>query len=148
VRGFLLPICLDCEKIDFMKIISFLNKLFFVYFWLAIPKIAYAWDTYDLPESTPNPNDPGAAKFSSFEFIFERILGLLIPFAGIVIFVMLLVGGLGFLTSGGNPEKTAKASQTITWSIIGLLLLIGAWLILRFIETFTGVRVTMFAIPQ
>lgn len=78
------------------------------------------------------------ATFQDFEGIFANILRIAIRLAGLAVFVMLLIGGFKFLTSGGNPEAKAKASQTITWAIIGFVVLILAWFILRFIAEFTG----------
>ena len=61
---------------------------------------------------------------------------------------MLLLGGFQHLTAGGNPEKTQKAWATITYAVVGLVLLVGIWFILRFIRQFTGVDVTEFRIIQ
>ena len=40
-------------------------------------------------------DDTGPATFSSLEAIFQNILGLLIPFAGVAIFVMILIRTCG-----------------------------------------------------
>jgi hypothetical protein len=47
-----------------------------------------------------------------------------------------------YLSSGGNPESLQKAKSTLTYAIIGIVLLLLAWFTLRFIEIFTGVQVT------
>ena len=61
---------------------------------------------------------------------------------------MLIVGGFQYLTAGGNPEKTKAAGNTITYAVIGLVVILGAWFILLFIEKFTGVKVTEFNLPS
>lgn len=81
------------------------------------------------------------------ETIFSRILSLATTAAGLVCFVMLIVGGFKYLTSGGDPKQTASAQGTLTWAIGGLAFIIVAWFILLFIKHFTGVEVTIFEIP-
>ncbi len=90
----------------------------------------------------------GPATIAQLEDKFKLILNVIIQGAGIVAFIMLIMGGFQLLTSSGNPEKTKAAWGTITYSIIGLVLLIVIWFILLFIENFTGVTVTEFKIVQ
>ena len=92
-------------------------------------------------------DDEGVASFKSLEFVFQRILNIAFTLAGVVLFVMLLVGGFGYLTSSGDPDKTKKAGATITSAIVGLVFLIGSWFILRLLSQFTGVDLTKFEIP-
>ncbi|PIP53490.1 hypothetical protein COX08_00720 [Candidatus Beckwithbacteria bacterium CG23_combo_of_CG06-09_8_20_14_all_34_8] len=110
--------------------------------WLLIPKLVLAANTW----SDPSGDDP--AKFSDIEVIFSNVIGVLIPFAGVAIFIMILIGGFKYLTSAGDPKATASAGQTITWAIVGLLFLIGAWLVLVFIKQITGIDVTLFEVPK
>lgn len=95
-----------------------------------------------------DPSGQEAANFQDLPVIFENLLGFIIPLAGVVIFLMILVGGFKFMTSGGDPKKSEEAKGTLTWAIIGLLVLIGAWFILSLIKQFTGVDVTTFYIPE
>ena len=88
------------------------------------------------------------AKFEDLNTIFSNILGILVPLAGIAVFVMIIIGGFAYMTSGGNPEKNAKAGATLTWAVVGLLFLLGAWFILRFVKDFTGIDVTIFKAIQ
>lgn len=102
------------------------------------------------PSASIKPTDgfgPEPATFGDLEVVFANILGLLIPFAGLAIFIMFIMGGYTYLTSAGNPEKTGQANKIIMWAIIGLLFLIGAWFVLLFIKEITGVNVTEFKFP-
>lgn len=93
-----------------------------------------------------NPGD--VFTLQCFEGIFENILGIAARLAGLAVFVMLLVGGFKFLTSGDNPESKAKAKATITWAILGFIVLLLAWFILRFLSEFTGLpEILKFEIP-
>lgn len=87
--------------------------------------------------------------FQCLEGIFANILGIAVRLAGLAVFVMLLVGGFKYLTSGGDPEAKKKASDTLTWAIVGFVVLLLGWFILRFISEFTGVEeILKFELPR
>lgn len=88
----------------------------------------------------------GVATIKGFEIIFERVLNIAVYLAVVVLFLFLVIGGFKFITSGGDPKATESAKNTLTYAILGLVLLIGIWLILNFIEYFTGIQVTIFKI--
>ena len=92
--------------------------------------------------------DQGAASFSDLEGIFSHAVKALVELAGAVLFVMLVVGGFKFLLSGGDQKKLESAKGAITNAIIGLVVVVVAYLILLTIQTFTGVSVTQFTIGQ
>lgn len=87
-------------------------------------------------------------KFSDLEPIIGNIIRISVSLAGIALFVMLVLGGIQYLSSGGDPKATQQAKNTITYGIIGISLFALAWFALLFIERFTGVKVTTFTIPQ
>jgi len=91
--------------------------------------------------------DNDVATLQSLEYVFSNVLGVVIRLAGLGLFVMLVVGGYGLLTAGGNPEKIKKSGATITQAVVGFVLLIFSWFILRLISQFTGVDLTKFEIP-
>ncbi len=87
---------------------------------------------------------PGPAGAVQLQELFQRILNLSIALAFIALTVVLFVAGIKFITSGGEAKPLQSAGQSITWAILGILFLVLAWLILRLIESFTGVQVTQF----
>ena len=52
---------------------------------------------------------------------------------GIVSVVYIIIGGINYSTSQGDPAKTKKAKDTILYSIIGLIVAILAFAITTFI---------------
>jgi len=76
--------------------------------------------------------------------IVENIFNLVIRLAGILAFIMFLIGGFRYLTSGGDAKAAESARKTITYAILGLVLIITAWFILKFLSDFTGVDLTEF----
>ncbi len=88
-----------------------------------------------MPQSISG-NEP--AKLQDLEIIFSNVLTFAISLLAIVLFVMLIIGGFKFITSGGDPQKTASARGTITWAIAGLVLATLAFLIISLIAAITG----------
>lgn len=80
--------------------------------------------------------------------VLENIIRLLAPAAGIAFLIMLLVGGFQFVTSGGDPKAAGQARTTLTYAIIGIILVVASWLILTIIKGVTGVDVTTVDIPK
>lgn len=94
-----------------------------------------------------NPSGDQPATLKDLEAVFIRIVQAAVELALVVFFIMLLYGGFKYLTSGGEPKNIEAAQKTLTNAILGIVLLIGIWLILRFITVFTGIDVTKFVIP-
>lgn len=88
------------------------------------------------------------ATIQGFGCIFENIAQVIVYFAGLVFFIMLIKGGFEYITSSGDPKKTAKATSTLTVGVIGLVGVIVSFLILKFVQSFTGINVTDFVIPS
>ena len=88
------------------------------------------------------------AKLSDAVSIIENIIKLLAPAAGIAFFVMLLVGGYQFMTSGGDPKAVGAARNTLTYAVIGIILVVASWLILLLVREITGVSVTNVELPE
>ncbi len=80
------------------------------------------------------------------ECIFFNLVNVILAFAGIVLFIVIVIGGFKYITSGGNPQSVDGAKKTITYAIGGVVLLALAYLILVLIKQFTGVDVTRFQI--
>ena len=91
-------------------------------------------------------NPTGANQLCELEDVLANIIQVSVSLAAIALFVMLVFGGIRYLTSGGDPKSTQQAKSTLTYAIAGFALLIVAWFVLLFIEIFTGVQVTQFTI--
>jgi len=87
------------------------------------------------------------ATIKGFECVVMAILNIAVRVAGIAAFLMLIISGFRYLTSGSNPTAKEAAQKTFTYAILGLALLLGGWLVLVFIKEFTGVNVSEFVIP-
>lgn len=88
----------------------------------------------------------GPADVTQLEELFQRIIQISVGLAFVALVVVLVWAGIKFLTSGGEPKALQGASQTVTWSLLGMLFLVIAWLVLQLIQAFTGIEVTKFCI--
>jgi hypothetical protein len=96
-----------------------------------------------LPTSDPgavtNGGVDGVVDLNAIPQLFANILAVAISLIGIVSFVMFLSGGLKMMTSGGDPKQLEAAKGTITYSVLGLVIAIGSFLILTYVGKFLGV---------
>jgi len=99
------------------------------------------------PWVTPRCALDDVATIQGFECIFQNIVRILVPVAGLALFIMLIIGSFQLITAGGEAKQIQKARNTITYAVFGLVLLLGTWFILLLIKTITGVDVTQFIIP-
>jgi hypothetical protein len=87
---------------------------------------------------------PGPAGLNEIDNVFDRFIRYSVGIAFVVVVFVLIIAGIKYMTSGGDPKMLQSAALTITWAGLGLVFLILAWLVLLLIESFTGVRVTVF----
>ena len=93
----------------------------------------------------------GVPTFKCLEVVFEKVLTVASSIALLVLFVMFIVGSFLYLTSQGNPEKVAKAKNTLTWAIAGLIIFLCSYLVIFIIDTlFLGGKGSLlkFEIPE
>jgi hypothetical protein len=78
------------------------------------------------------------ATIRSLETLFSNVITVVSSLAGVALFLMIVVAGFSFLFSGGDPKKLEQARGTLTGAVIGLVVIVVAYLILRLIGVFTG----------
>jgi hypothetical protein len=64
-----------------------------------------------------------------------RIINIALGFLGIIAVIIVLYGGFMWMTAGGNEERITKAKQILTAGVIGLVIIIMAWAIARYVIT-------------
>jgi hypothetical protein len=69
------------------------------------------------------------------ENFIRTIIKVIAGLAGLVATGFLVAGGFTYITSSGNPEQLDKAKRTITWSLIGLAIVIAAFVISNIVTT-------------
>ncbi len=90
----------------------------------------------------------GIATIRGFEKIFYNTTVVILSFTAIVFFIVFIIGGIKYLTSGGNKDATESARKTLTYGIGGIVLVAVAYLIIALIADFTGAPIRTFQIWQ
>jgi hypothetical protein len=70
--------------------------------------------------------------------IISTVISFLFPIAGLLLFVIFIWGGYDYLLSRGNPKQMQAGQAKITNGVIGMVLLIFSYIIVRFIVAFFG----------
>ncbi len=82
--------------------------------------------------------DPGKGYAPSIGGLISSLLTLIMIIAAILVFLYLILGGIEWITSGGDKSKTESARNKITSAIIGLVVLAASWALLQFALNFLG----------
>ncbi|MDP3941298.1 MAG: pilin [bacterium] len=83
--------------------------------------------------------DPnGVATISCIPILIENILIAALAFGGVVAAFFIIWGGIKYIRSGGDPKQADNARQTITYAIIGLIIVMLAYFIISFVSSVTG----------
>lgn len=77
----------------------------------------------------------GVPTLQCFEVVFGNILNMASSLIIVALFIMLVVGAFHYLTSLGNPEKLKKAQGTLRYAVVGLVIFLASFLILKVIDT-------------
>lgn len=67
--------------------------------------------------------------------VFKQITNTILYIVGIIAVVMLIVGGIKYLLSGGDSKKVTDAKNTVLYAIIGLVIAFLAYAIVNFVIT-------------
>ncbi|MDO8621007.1 MAG: pilin [Candidatus Levybacteria bacterium] len=72
-------------------------------------------------------------------YLFENVVTAAFLFAGIIALIFIILSGIKFLMSGGDPKQLEGAKNTLTYAILGFILILLSFAILNFISGITGV---------
>ncbi len=98
---------------------------------LAMPKLALATDTPDIPSDLVPCGDTGQSAcqtchiYQLVENVFQWIFGV----SFVIVVIIIIVGGMRLVTSGGNQQAKRDARKIIGTSIVGFLLIMSAWVL-------------------
>ena len=100
--------------------------------------------------AAPLTTDPttGVVTIQGLETLFTNVVNAVIALSGVALLLMFIVGGFSFMFAGGDQKKMEQARGTITNAIIGLVIIVAAFLILKIIGVFTSLNTGPFNILQ
>ncbi|MFC1653705.1 hypothetical protein ACFL1M_02560 [Patescibacteria group bacterium] len=90
---------------------------------------------------------PESVKVTNVGTLISGAVGVALLIAGILVFAMLLWGGIQWIMSGGDKAKTEEARNRITAALVGLAVVAAAWAVMKLIEYFFGISVLSEDVP-
>lgn len=112
----------------------FFSILIFLTFFCLLLIVALA------PSSVQGLEIKNPLKYDEIEEIIPAITELLKGIAITLGTVLVIWGGIQIMTAGGNEEKLTKGKKTITWTVIGVAIVILVDFIVGFIKELLGVQ--------
>lgn len=121
-------LCIIMRDTTLIVLIVSLGLLFTAYSALA----AYSLQT-GLDTAAKEGGLKSQGKTLSVAEVVGKILGIILPFLGIVFLVLVIYAGIMWMTAGGKPDTTKKAKDIIISAAIGLAITLMAYQISKYI---------------
>lgn len=86
-----------------------------------------------------NANNFAPAKFTNVASILNILLPVLTTGAALVFLVMMIWGGIRWIRSGDNAEETMAVRKTFMFAVIGLMIVIISFFVVKFIAMILGI---------
>lgn len=67
--------------------------------------------------------------------VFANVANILVFLVGAVSVIMIIIGGLRYVTSNGDSKQTEAAKNTVLYAVIGLVVAIVAYAIVNYVVT-------------
>jgi len=88
-------------------------------------------------------NNFAPAKITSVAGLMKVILPLLVLGAGLFFLVILLQAAFKILTAGDNKEAISKAQKTIFFAVLGLIVVVSSFLLVKLIGVILGIQLPL-----
>lgn len=80
----------------------------------------------------------GVATFACLGILMRNVVVMLMVASALATLLMLVLGGIRFTLSGGDPKKVGQAKGTLTYAIIGIVVVFLAFVIMQLLSKITG----------
>lgn len=98
------------------------------------------------PSASAQISRQDVARLSNLQELFVNVLAAAGGLIGIAFFAMMVIGGVRYLLSAGDPKALQSAKGTLTFAVVGLALFALSFTILLILGVLTGVDFTQFRI--
>ena len=115
-------------------------KNFSLVFILIFVFLIIVWPLVKVQAQPPSGSIENPLEAESFTQLFAGIANWVAGFVATLAVLMVIIGGLQYMISGGNEEKTKAARRTIQWALIGLIIVLMSWSLLQTLLTILGVE--------
>lgn len=80
----------------------------------------------------------GVAKLGCLPYYLGNVVDGFFALSGIAAIILIIISGIKLLSSGGDAFVVAKAKRSLTFAIIGFVIVLSSFFILRVISFITG----------
>jgi hypothetical protein len=101
---------------------------------LLAPAVVLAQGTGPLGWNDPNAGTSGLSNQTAVQIVTNVAYWILGILAAVAI-LMIIVGGIMYLTSAGNEDRVATAKKIIVYAIVGVVIALVALVIVRLIQS-------------
>jgi len=105
--------------------IKIIQKIYLASLLFIIPITANAQD------AEGSANQLSAYTTSSIPVLIGYVIRAALGISGVVALIMIIYGGVLWLTSGGNTDKVQKGRDTLIWAVLGLIVIFSAYAIVN-----------------
>jgi hypothetical protein len=82
--------------------------------------------------------DNDVATLRCIPIVLKNVVTAAIVFSGAVALILVILSGIKFVTSKGDQKQVDTAKRTLTYSILGLIIILLSFFIIQFIGFVTG----------
>ena len=86
--------------------------------------------------------------FTNIGSLLGNIIIAAMVISGLMVFFYLIMGGIQYITSGGDKAQAEAARDRITYALIGLVIVVGSFAIIKLIESFFGLHILSPELPK
>lgn len=95
-----------------------------------------------VPTAGANPSDFVAG-------LIRGIISLMVILAFIIAIIWIIIAGMRFIFANGDPKTISAAWSSIYWGLLGLVIVVSAFAIIKLVEVFFAIKILSgpFALP-
>ncbi|HLL60996.1 MAG TPA: pilin [Candidatus Nitrosocosmicus sp.] len=75
---------------------------------------------------------------SKIQNFIQNVIQVMVTLAGLLAAGFFVWGGVGYITSSGNPEHLDRSKKTILYSAVGLAVVLGAFVLSNIVAQIAG----------
>jgi hypothetical protein len=99
----------------------------------AVPAVASAQIKNDVCSGVMATGPGGCTNDVGITNVIKTVVSVLSYIVGVAAVIMIIIGGLRYVTSGGDSNNISSAKNTIIYAIVGLVIAALAQVIVRFV---------------
>ncbi len=85
-------------------------------------------------------NSPEKGEFTNLNYVVGRLLNIGLGVGLVLSVIAIILSGIKFMSSKGDIKAIGDAKNALTWSILALVLILGAFTIVNLLVDITGLN--------